>query len=513
MDTNDKNALGPGGDYERLAYLSLPFAYTQPAHLAALAALHGIDAPAAESANVLELGCASGGNLIPLAVRFPEARFLGLDLAERQIADGKRKIAALGLKNIELRQADIATAALPAGSFNYVICHGVYSWVPPAVQEAVLRLTNSCLVDNGVAAISYNVLPGWHLRSVLRDIFLHHAGKAGSPQERVARVRELLPQLAEAAQRSSPYGQVLGHEAKLLARMPSSYILGEFLAHNNVPCSFQDFTNRAAGHGLSYLCESDLGATARHLLKPEARKIVAGLGGGETLAAEVYLDMFTGRPFRRSILIKSGRTGMKPPALQSANLQTLHVSGNLKPVPAKNAGNLIAFVDDRGQSISTAEASIAAALTTLGAAFPGSCSLTDLAPEIRERSIVARAVLNLALEGRVTLSTLALHVGRATDAKPKVWSLARTEAAAGLPGVTSLRHVTAALPKPVLAIAAKLDGSRDRIELTQWMIRALDSGSFADVEPPNGQSRPARASNLIDDALRRLAECGLLSID
>jgi len=93
----------PGRDYNLLPYLSLPAAFTQPAHLGALAALHGLQAPVAEQARVLELGCASGGNLIPLAARFPGARFLGLDLSQRQINDGQRRIAALGLDNIVLR--------------------------------------------------------------------------------------------------------------------------------------------------------------------------------------------------------------------------------------------------------------------------------------------------------------------------------------------------------------------------------------------------------------------------
>src|SRR5262245_66566311 len=58
-----------GGDFDQLPYPSMPFAYTQPAHLAALAALYGLEPPRAASARVLELGCASGGNIIPLAAR------------------------------------------------------------------------------------------------------------------------------------------------------------------------------------------------------------------------------------------------------------------------------------------------------------------------------------------------------------------------------------------------------------------------------------------------------------
>ncbi len=500
---------GPGGDYERLPYLSLPFAYSQPAHLAALAALHGLAAPAAESARVLELGCASGGNIVPLAARFPTARFLGLDLSERQIADGQRKIAALGLTNIELRQGDIAAVALPKGSFDYVICHGVYSWAPPAVQGAILRLAGDVLSDTGIAAISYNVLPGWHLRSVLRDIFLLHAGKAGSPQDRVAAVRELLPKLAAAAQTSSPYGHVIAHEAKLLAKMPSSYILGEFLADYNLPCTFLDFCQRASSQGLNYLCEADLGATARGLLKPDDRRVIAEMGANDLQRTELYLDMFSGRPFRRSILVKLKKIGRIDPE----RLGPLHVSCNLTPDPAKSTAALAAFTDGRGQSIATEAPSIGAALQKLGAAYPGSAAVRDLAGEERERSTVLRALLNLAQDGRATLSTLPLRVGVGDAAKPKVWSLARAEAAAGLPGVTSQRHVMVALSKPARAIAAQLDGSRDRIELTQWLIAAIARGEVVAPEAPAGGSKASEASALIDATLQYLGDCAVLAAD
>src|SRR5262247_2432106 len=112
-------------DYDQLPYLSLPIAFTQPSHLAALATLHGLAAcPDPERAHVLELGCASGGNLLPLAARWPKARFLGVDLAERQIADGQRRIKYFQLDNVALKEADLADLKLPARSVDYVICHG-----------------------------------------------------------------------------------------------------------------------------------------------------------------------------------------------------------------------------------------------------------------------------------------------------------------------------------------------------------------------------------------------------
>jgi ubiquinone/menaquinone biosynthesis C-methylase UbiE len=78
--------------------------------------LFGLTPPEVETASVLELGCASGGNIIPLAVRFPRARFLGFDLTQRHVDEGQARIRALGLGNIEIRQGDVTTLDLPDSS-------------------------------------------------------------------------------------------------------------------------------------------------------------------------------------------------------------------------------------------------------------------------------------------------------------------------------------------------------------------------------------------------------------
>lgn len=77
--------------------------------------LFGPDAPPVEMACVPELGCASGGNLIPMAQDFPGATFLGLDQSSRQVADDWALINAIGLENIELRHANLAEVARDLG--------------------------------------------------------------------------------------------------------------------------------------------------------------------------------------------------------------------------------------------------------------------------------------------------------------------------------------------------------------------------------------------------------------
>lgn len=155
----------PGGLYNTIPYDSMPFAQTQPSNLAALAMFFGLRTPPVASCRVLELGCASGGNIIPLAARFPEARFVGIDLSMRHVEIGRERIASLGLTNIDIRQGDLADPDVVASEFDYIICHGVFSWVTPAAQDGILNICGKLLARDGVAYISYNVLPGPRART------------------------------------------------------------------------------------------------------------------------------------------------------------------------------------------------------------------------------------------------------------------------------------------------------------------------------------------------------------
>src|SRR5262245_56107405 len=92
----------------------------------------------APGARVLEIGCGTGGNLLPMAEVFPDARFIGIDLAATQIAVGQELQRAAGITNVELRAFDICDIDKSFGEFDYIIVHGVYSWVPDNVKARVL---------------------------------------------------------------------------------------------------------------------------------------------------------------------------------------------------------------------------------------------------------------------------------------------------------------------------------------------------------------------------------------
>src|SRR3954454_7066997 len=126
--------------YDHVSYPGHPFGETHPDHLAVLGSLLGMTPAPLNSCRVLELGCGEGANLIPMAFDFVQSEFIGVDLSEQTVRRGNDFVLGLGLRNIFLRSCDIMDIGPEFGTFDYIIAHGVYSWVPPIVRAKMLAI-------------------------------------------------------------------------------------------------------------------------------------------------------------------------------------------------------------------------------------------------------------------------------------------------------------------------------------------------------------------------------------
>ncbi|MFC0588211.1 methyltransferase regulatory domain-containing protein [Novosphingobium aquiterrae] len=520
-DTEIESAAGPGGHYETVPYDSMPFAHTQPANLAALATLFGLTPPPVKTARVLELGCASGGNIIPLAARFPEAQFTGIDLSARHVALGRARIAAAGLTNITLDQGDLAEPGLVTGTFDYIICHGVYSWAPPAAQQGILKIFGRNLSPAGLAYVSYNVLPGWRLRQVIRDIFCLHTDQAGGPLEQVAQGRALLERLAAASREETPYGQLLRLEAKQLAAMPDSYILGEFLSAENAPCSFGDFMARASGAGLDYLCDTDLHTALPQLVSPDMDQLVKELAGSDPVSAGQTLDFVLGRQFRQSLLCRTDNPDAIRRDARPERIAGLHFASELRLVPGESRDDALILRDRQKRTITTNDALVARTLDRLGAVWPETLPLADLLddpaviqgiPRDRAAERITGSLLRVIVSKLASMSAVPLKVGKAAADKPSAWPIARSELHAGQTWTTSQRHAPLRLDAVSAVLVPMLDGSNDRAALVSHLLRLIEAGRLdaALIAAAPGGDRTAKARQLIDRALLQLEQLALL---
>src|SRR5687768_17974910 len=79
----------PASSYDAVPYSVGAFPQTRPDRLATVAKLFGMRPAPPSRCRVLELGCAAGGNLIPMALADNASDFVGIDLSARQIADAQ----------------------------------------------------------------------------------------------------------------------------------------------------------------------------------------------------------------------------------------------------------------------------------------------------------------------------------------------------------------------------------------------------------------------------------------
>lgn len=287
--------------YDETPYQSYPYAQSSPEKLATLGTLFGMTPPKIETARVLELGCAEGGNIIPHAVHYPKGKYVGVDLSKVQIDAGLANIKALGLKNIELKHCSITDIDESFGKFDYIICHGVLSWVPEIVRQKILEISNKNLTENGIVYISYNTLPGWNMVRTIRDMMLYHSKNFEAPDEKVSQSRALLEFVKESlASSESPYSKVLAQEAELLAKQGDHYLRHDHLEDENKQYYFNEFMTEATNNDMQYL--SDTSLTSMYLGNMGAKIAEKLQNLNDIVRTEQYMDYITNRRFRSTLL-------------------------------------------------------------------------------------------------------------------------------------------------------------------------------------------------------------------
>jgi len=474
--------------YDDLPYASHPFPQTHPARLAALAKIFNLPAEAPATARVLELGCASGGNLIPLAARYPDADFLGVDLSQRQIEEGAQRIARLGLANIRLRRQSLTDLGAEDGAFDYIICHGVYSWVPAPVRHAILRIAHDNLAPTGIAFISYNVLPGWRLRQVLRDALALHAPSQGSLHARVAEARSLITFLEQHTPPDGIWGRIFRHEAAQLKGMNDSYIGHEFLEDCNEPCSFTEFMQDAASHDLAYLAEAELTSMLPENMNPPAAPTLRALAGDQLIPLEQHIDIFTGRTFRQTLLVHKNLESKCVRKLLPAIVEGLHLSARPDFAFAREENGQTIFKDGAGAGFATSDSIMKKAVETLIARLPGSTSLDELtaalktegvATEAQSRATLADGLFKMMIANILKPSIEPTRVAANLSPKPVACPLLRGDAAANVLSSANLRHERVDFDIVAQTVTPLLDGTNDRDALVAAVIAAATAGRIS----------------------------------
>lgn len=370
--------------YDEVEYPSYVYGQTHPDRMATIATLHGMNPPQVENCRVLELGCGAGGNLIPLAFDLSHSDFLGIDLAAASIAAGREMIAELDMQNISLRQIDLMALPDDLGEFDYIIAHGLFSWVPEVVRDRILEICRAHLAAQGVVYISYNTYPGCRLREITRDIMRFHTRDATTPAEKVSQSRAVIRWIADAQKQEKSYASFLRDSNANLMKRDDGSIFHDDLADTNVPVYFYEFARQASAHGLQFLSEADHFERTADTISEEAAQQLEELGRENVVSREQYLDFLKGRSFRQTLLCH--HEIVLSPRLQPERISGLLIKSEAKPVSANPdiKGRSVEEFRVRNGAGATTDLPLAkATLFYLGGIYPRGARLNELTAQAR----------------------------------------------------------------------------------------------------------------------------------
>jgi methyltransferase-like protein/cyclopropane fatty-acyl-phospholipid synthase-like methyltransferase len=504
-----------GTAYDAVAYPGYAYARTHPDRLATQAVLFGLDPAPVDRCRVLEIGCGDGGNLVPMALDLPGSQFVGIDLAEQPVARGTALADDLGLSNVELRALDVQELPDDLGEFDYIVAHGLYSWIPPEPRDALIAACGRHLAPQGVAFVSYNAYPGSYLRDMARDVLLFHVSKFEDPALRVGQARALM-ELVVDAQADTPYARVLREHMERLLDHRDWALYHDDLATVNTPVYFHEFVEHAGRHGLQFLAESEL---AESQLPGVPDHVAAALDQlpDDVVVREQYMDFVRNRMFRQTLLCRAElrpRRTIGPEALAG-----LWIASPVRP--AESDGDVATYQGPRGSAIETADPLLKRALEIVGQFWPQAVAFEDLVDRARmaiaspgsveeDRRRLGDVLLRAAAGSLIHLHAHPPRVARRAGERPAASPLARHQAAQGNQVVTTLRHGSVRIDDPLAAfLLSRLDGTRDRTGLLADVSAFVEDGGLDPAEgvaPPPEDELPVA----LDQALDRLAELALL---
>jgi SAM-dependent methyltransferase/methyltransferase-like protein len=495
--------------YDIVPYPSKAYAHAHPDRLCVMGRLFGLATPDVRAARVLEIGCGEGGHLLPMAAHLPGAHVTGIDLASEAIAIARQRALDAGLSNVRFEVADVTTVD-PAwlGTFDYIVSHGVYSWIPEAAREGLMRLVQATLSPLGVAYISYNAFPGWHMHRVARDIMRVHAEGFDEPLEQARQGMAILRFFAEHSPERSPYGQVLRQQAAMTERYSDAYFFHDLLSPVNEPLLLRDFVAQARDAKLAYLGDADLGLMMTTHLPAEVRATLDKVSH-DLIALEQHLDLLRGTSFRRTLLCH-------PHAQLSRELGPDRLAGLWVSMAGKPREQHVDLqTDDPAvfdtydlQPVTVTDRIGKAALIRLSTVHPRSLpvrELFDLAtawaatPEGDpvEFDKLAGVLLHSFAVGLIDLLPRDRGEPEALPERPEVERLARVMAAAGEDSVANRRHEMVPLTRMDTVLIGLCDGTRDEAALLDALCEACADGRLT----VKVEGEPTLDAEVIRDAM------------
>lgn len=422
--------------YDEIPYPTVPAPQTHPDRLASIARLFGLKTALPARCRVLEIGCGDGGNLIPMAYALPGSRFTGIDLSARAIATGDAMARALGLANITLEAGDLLGIRTRPQQFDFILAHGVYSWISPGARESLMEVAERCLAPRGVAFLSYNTRPGAALRDTLRAMLLLHVGKERSRAKRLGLARAFLEELRA----STMLPPSMHEEAGRALERGDAGLRHEYLATYNHACWFHEFAGCARRHGLQYLGEA------------EPRDNFEAGEPVTDIERQQHLDFLRFRGFRQTLLCRAGRRLQRDPGSERMDAFLFSAA----------AAHL---------RVARADAATTAVAGALRDSFPLPLPFDELLPYAGTRESLREILFSLVAAGRALPHVYDFPCEEGVSSRPRASRLARFQARDSRV-VVNLCHREVELDEIGRQLLLLLDGTRSMEELARTLAAA-----------------------------------------
>ena len=426
--------------YDKVLYPARAYSQTHPNRLATVAFLRGMNPAPIDRCRVLELGCGAATNLAAMAFQLPQSEFIGLDLAQRPIAAGQAFVAELGLRNVKLQAMDLRQAEISQlGQFDFIIAHGVYSWVPQPVRERILDICREMLQPQGVAYVSYNAYPGNHFRDLARGIIRFHTRHFESIADKVGQARGLLKFLAESRPKPDYYTDSIRRQLERTLKYDDESFFHDDLSPINQPFYFHEFISDAEQHGLQFVGEAYPAELDPGPCTPEVAKKMSELEPASEIVREQYKDFLSGTGFRQTLLCK--KEIELAPDLQVERVPELFGMCEAVPVERTESDPVTIFKHPRGAELESTHPFTQAALTFLCGQWPCAVPFSRILdeakavadgksvspPEGNEPAILAEALAKAYQSGFILLNVFPPKVVSGISERPAVSELARCQ--------------------------------------------------------------------------------------
>lgn len=436
-----------------------------------------------------------------LAFYHPYATFVGVDNSGAELELANIGLRFLQLYNIQFVHKDVCDfEPTSMKESDYIIAHGLYSWVPDDVRHSILSFCSHNYKSEGLAYISYNAQPGWSTRKLVRETLLRSQLVQDAPLEEKGQMAiEVAKQLLEdLPARDYASAVLLADELERVIYAKPWYVFHEYISEVNDGFWLTDFVKKARSHDLEYVNDAQFcrpeGQVPANLKESLADKNL------DPVEQEETADLLCNRYFRASVLCRSDSPRKKTSRMEI--IEEVYIATSLRaesdPFDLTD-GVTERFSSSAGHEITLDRAITKAAILVLSAQWPTGRQLADLYPQAMKlfashgcevsantRYLLMDEVAILFQAGQVDLRLEEPVYDKHVPEYPKIHALARFEIE-HRKALTTPFHLPLSLNPETLAVLRAMDGRRSHAEL-----------------------RPEFGEDLVEKTLEVLARWGLL---